>query len=511
MGNFRRFAFFTTLATYFLIFVGGLVRVAGAGMGCPDWPKCFGSWIPPVSLAQLPPDIDAAGVNLTLTWIEYGNRLAGMTTGILILITAFLAFRHFRKVRTVLWPTIAAAVLVAFEGWQGSVVVSSNLQPLVVSVHLLLAMVIASLLIYATQESYYHQQSDDQTQPNAVPPRIRFWVALVWLVLVVQVIVGTQVRQALETVAGEYPLWGKAQWLAEIGIVDDIHLILGLLSTLLTLIVCSALLRSPAGSSPLVKQSAWGLILLTTVQVIMGIAMLMTAVPALLDLFHLWLAALSIGLVLVLYTAVRQVRLPQPVQTRQFSIVLVAATVVVVLMGMLANGVVTRAAESRENIPVLYQLPDFQFTERSGEPFGSEGMQGKVNIVDFIFTRCRSVCPSMCTRMQQLYQEYAHSDMVQFVSIDVDPDYDSLSVMREFLAGYGVTDDRWKFIRGEMDQVVSLADAGFKVGSEFPALHSTRFILVDEKGQIRGYYEHSDDAAIELLKQHVQVLVRKIS
>jgi len=106
MNNFRRFALLTTVATYFLIFVGGLVRVAGAGLGCPDWPKCFGRWIPPFSVDQIPDHIDASSFNVVLAWIEYTNRLAGMSIGILILITAILAFRHCRNTNescTLVW------------------------------------------------------------------------------------------------------------------------------------------------------------------------------------------------------------------------------------------------------------------------------------------------------------------------------------------------------------------------------------------------------------------------
>ncbi len=75
MKRFRHLALFATFATYFAIFMGGLVRVSGAGLGCPDWPKCFGRWFPPTSLSQLPPEIDPSLFNLTLAWIEYINRL----------------------------------------------------------------------------------------------------------------------------------------------------------------------------------------------------------------------------------------------------------------------------------------------------------------------------------------------------------------------------------------------------------------------------------------------------
>ena len=96
---FKKFALASTTATYLLIFIGGLVRVSGAGLGCPDWPKCFGRWIPPLSYNQIPVGFDVSNFNLTLAWIEYINRLAGMITGLLILITALLAIKNFRRTK----------------------------------------------------------------------------------------------------------------------------------------------------------------------------------------------------------------------------------------------------------------------------------------------------------------------------------------------------------------------------------------------------------------------------
>src|SRR5690242_4292591 len=73
-SSFQRLALCTTAITYFLILVGGLVRASGAGLGCPDWPRCFGSWVPPMSAAELPPQFDASLFNPTLMWTEYLNR-----------------------------------------------------------------------------------------------------------------------------------------------------------------------------------------------------------------------------------------------------------------------------------------------------------------------------------------------------------------------------------------------------------------------------------------------------
>ena len=129
LTSFQRLAIWTTATTYLLILVGGLVRASGAGLGCPDWPRCFGSWIPPASAAALPPQFDPAQFNPTLMWTEYMNRLLGVTVGFLILATAISAWRHHRHRPRILWTTIAAFLLVGYEGWLGGRVVAHELAP----------------------------------------------------------------------------------------------------------------------------------------------------------------------------------------------------------------------------------------------------------------------------------------------------------------------------------------------------------------------------------------------
>jgi cytochrome c oxidase assembly protein subunit 15 len=508
MNSFRRFAFLTTLATYFLIFAGGLVRVSGAGLGCPDWPRCFGRWIPPVDVSQIPAGIDVAHFNFTLAWIEYFNRLGGVVLGLLVIVTAILALRHFRHNARVLYPTLAAAFFVAVQGWLGSVVVASSLEPVIVTIHMVLALVIVSLLLFATQESYRRPMESDERP--FYPSRVRIMVGFLWLISIFQVILGTQVREALEHTAAAFPLWSTARWMAQIGLIDDIHLMLGLALAFMTAYTGYAVLKLSERPTVLVRHSVWGLMIIVLAQAASGVALLVTHLEPLLDIFHLWLAALYVGLSLVLYVAVRERSEQTVTQQRQFSRVLAGASLAVVLMGTLAFGVVDQADRSRDRIPEFGRVPDFTFTERFGQPFGSDSLQGKISVVDFIFTRCHSACPTMCAEMRSLYDLYQHSDLVQFVSIDVDPDYDSLPVMREYLEMYGVTDNRWNFLRGPIEDVRRLAEEGFSVSSDFPGMHSTRFILVDPSGRIRGYYEHSDASAMDRLKEDIKTLARKM-
>jgi heme a synthase len=193
---FQRLALLTTATTYFLILVGGLVRASGAGLGCPDWPRCFGSWIPPFSAADLPPQFDHSLFNPALMWTEYVNRLLGVTVGFLIFATMVVAIRDHRREPRILWSTLLAFLLVGFQGWLGGVVVQEELTPWIVTAHLVVALVIVSLLLYATVYAFFI----DRPRPLLSAGRR----ALVWttsfliVVTLLQVTLGAQVREAID-------------------------------------------------------------------------------------------------------------------------------------------------------------------------------------------------------------------------------------------------------------------------------------------------------------------------
>ena len=184
MRSFRRLTRSTLVAVYILILVGGVVRSTGSGMGCPDWPKCFGRWIPPSSVSELPSNykevyaayrqkknirfakyLSTFGMketgerilndpnvlhendfNPTKTWIEYINRVIGVIIGFLIFAVLLVSWK-FRKTQANI--TIIAAIaflLVGIQGWIGSFVVSTNLTPWTITVHMFLALVIVAVI-----------------------------------------------------------------------------------------------------------------------------------------------------------------------------------------------------------------------------------------------------------------------------------------------------------------------------------------------------------------------------
>jgi protein SCO1/2 len=164
--------------------------------------------------------------------------------------------------------------------------------------------------------------------------------------------------------------------------------------------------------------------------------------------------------------------------------------------------------KSQREFPVLGTAPDFLLTERSGRPFGREQLIGKISVLDFFFTRCPAVCPVMNGNMADLYRDFAGAGEVQFVSITVDPDFDTLGALHQYALNMGVTDNRWVFLRGPVEEVVRLSERGFLLPADrLPAGHSAKFVLLDRRARIRGYYSGLDRNDMTILKKHIRQLL----
>jgi cytochrome c oxidase assembly protein subunit 15 len=301
LTSFQRLALWTTATTYFLILVGGLVRASGAGLGCPDWPRCFGSWIPPASAASLPPQFDPALFNPTLMWTEYLNRLLGVTVGFLILATAISAWRHHRREPRILWTTIAAFLLVGFEGWLGGRVVAHELAAWIVTAHLIVAIFIVQMLLYVTVEAFARpeQGSGDKPLARGEKPLGLSILALILLTLV-QAGFGTQVRGAVDTALDA----GVARDLAlgTVGRLDFLHrdlafaVVVG--ATLLTLWLLSR-------RSPLVRWS-FVVLALAILQIALGAVMAYVSLIPAAQVGHLTIASLLLGAETVMWLLSRR-------------------------------------------------------------------------------------------------------------------------------------------------------------------------------------------------------------
>jgi protein SCO1/2 len=151
-------------------------------------------------------------------------------------------------------------------------------------------------------------------------------------------------------------------------------------------------------------------------------------------------------------------------------------------------------ALSNRPLPSYETVPPFALVNQDAQPFGSQQLSGKIWIADFIFTTCPGPCPIISTRMSELQKPLAKND-VHLVSFTVDPEKDTPEVLKAYADKLRKEPARWDFLTGAANVIGSLSREGFKLGlseGERPdagPIHSTRFVLVDRKGTIRGYYD----------------------
>jgi len=145
-------------------------------------------------------------------------------------------------------------------------------------------------------------------------------------------------------------------------------------------------------------------------------------------------------------------------------------------------------------LPVLGEVPQFQLTLQAGTPFDSHSLDGRIWVANFIFTTCDGPCPMMSHQMRGIQNSTAGTPELKLVSFTVDPAHDTPPVLAQYAAHFKADPARWFFLTGEMARLNELGLGAFKLNSVDGSLsHSTRFVLVDGKRRIRGYYLSSDD------------------
>jgi len=229
---FRKTAKVTLVLIYLVIIAGAIVRMTGSGMGCPDWPKCFGYYVPPTDISELQfqPNHDYkkgiiiivdealqvstknftstktlnlnnwesytahdyAIFNPVQTWIEYINRLIGALSGIPILIFTIMSIWLWKDKKRFLFLSVVTVFAMAFQAWLGKTVVDSNLAPYKITIHMVMAIVIVAIILYLifASKSRFRDQIFD----------LRFRNVLIFatILTLIQIVLGTQVRQFVD-------------------------------------------------------------------------------------------------------------------------------------------------------------------------------------------------------------------------------------------------------------------------------------------------------------------------
>ncbi|GAA0879753.1 hypothetical protein GCM10009119_27220 [Algoriphagus jejuensis] len=331
VNSFRRLSFWTVIAVYFLILVGGIVRSTGSGMGCPDWPRCFGNVIPPTSVEQLPEDyrehylqirlaknerfvatLEKLGFekkateiandksilveeefNATKTWIEYINRLVGVLIGLLIILTVWKSFKLWSSNKLIPIYSIFALILVLFTGWIGSIVVSTNLLAWMITFHMLLALALVAVLLHV------HHLSE-RLQPGHgvkvdVPAKVRWILVIASLLTLIQVVLGTQVREEIDQISFALGDLLREEWVSRLGIDFLVHRSFSIVLLGIHLLYFYWAFRYSVRRSK-VNLLTQVLMLVLLLEIASGMGMAYFGIPAFLQPVHLLLGSIILGI-----------------------------------------------------------------------------------------------------------------------------------------------------------------------------------------------------------------------
>ena len=151
---------------------------------------------------------------------------------------------------------------------------------------------------------------------------------------------------------------------------------------------------------------------------------------------------------------------------------IISIVAMVAFLGIGATWVITKATNSNQVLPdIIKAVPEFSLVSHHGEPFNKDSLLNKISVLDFIFTSCPGPCPIMSNNMRTLYNQYKRHPDLQFLSITVDPDYDTQEILKLYADANGVHDMRWKFLRTDIEKIKTLSSDGFLFISEVDGLN----------------------------------------
>lgn len=343
----RRFLatnFLTIISLFVLILAGGIVRSTGSGMGCPDWPKCFDRIVPPTAKSQLPDDyqerfvqrrveknnrfarslemlgfgematqiredktiLEPEPFNAGKTWTEYINRLIGAITGLFLLGCAVFSITYLKSRKRIFVLSVFNLLLVVFQAWLGSIVVSTNLLAWVVTVHMLVALAILAISIY----TYFQARilRERSLLANQHPGAIRIVTIIALWLTVFQVALGTDVREQIDAIAATMKNFDRAEWVRNVGFEFNLHRDLAILVFLFNFVLLILIRRKYMGSTYHFRYMTY-IMLLIALQIVTGTTLSRFGLPPVAQAAHILLASLIFGAQYYLLLLLKQNRL----------------------------------------------------------------------------------------------------------------------------------------------------------------------------------------------------------
>lgn len=183
-------------------------------------------------------------------------------------------------------------------------------------------------------------------------------------------------------------------------------------------------------------------------------------------------------------------------------------------LGFLGWGVESSRPSDKFEKP-LFSAPEFSFMERSGRVFSSSKLKGKVWVVDFIFAHCAGSCPLLSQKMRALQDTWKDNPDFKLVTFTVDPDRDTAAALKLYADDFSADPNQWFFLTGKKADIFKtirggfkeIADRDYQAGPGFEFIHSTRMVLVDGDGKIRGLYDGENDQDVQKLRQDIKYLM----
>ncbi|WP_462219558.1 COX15/CtaA family protein [Ferruginibacter sp.] len=291
MSNIKRWALATFILCFLVIIAGGVVRTTQSGMGCPDWPKCFGKWIPPTNASELPADFEKYlrkqdidhTFNALHTWIEYINRLLGVLLGFFGLVQFAMLFFKRKEFNKPYKLAIAFLVTVILTGLFGAIVVKLNLAHASISVHLLFAIILVQIQLALLLSL------NKKLLTIHVNNKVRQSLFIFLILLFCQTVLGTMVRMYVDDVSKTLHYEQRETWLAATPVAFLIH------RSFSWLILAGALfLAWHCRNMQAIKNKIFVLASIIVLSMITGIVLFYANMPAAAQPVHLLLAALAL-------------------------------------------------------------------------------------------------------------------------------------------------------------------------------------------------------------------------
>jgi cytochrome c oxidase assembly protein subunit 15 len=319
MTRFQKLATGALVSLLILMFVGAIVRVTGSGMGCPDWPTCWGCLIPPTHVEQVdfsklpiekfqrkaermgrdPASITVENLrkefNPRHVWTEFMNRMTSLPVGFFTLATFIAAFWQRQKRPLVFWMAFSSLVVVLVNAWMGARVVYSGLKPGVLTAHLALAMSLIGMLVYCVWRG---TDTPWRIRMNnaAASARLRWVVTILLGIIVAEGILGSQVREMTDVLAKTHALEARSTWTSELegSWVYLFHRSFSWVVLVMTLWAWSLTKRQRIGGAGWVERTVIGIVF---AQMLLGIVMSQIHISSWVQVLHVGLAAVLLAFV----------------------------------------------------------------------------------------------------------------------------------------------------------------------------------------------------------------------